>query len=256
VADAILDNPQLVTAESIGDLAARAASATATVVRLCRRVGFDGFYRFKISLAQELGAVRQFGHPSGDIDDAPSALHSAMRADAEEIANAATLIDAAAFERAVDAIVDAPEILFAGVGTSAPVAELGALRFLVLGLRATAIADVQAQDVAARLLPAGSACLLVSHTGASRETVDIARSARDARAATIALTSFPRSPLARACDIVIATGNARDPRTLELFTTRAVHVSVLGALHAAVALRRPDDGVFNAVSEVAGRHLQ
>ncbi|MGH8994727.1 MAG: MurR/RpiR family transcriptional regulator, partial [Acidimicrobiales bacterium] len=162
VADAILDSPQLVTSESIGDLAARAGSATATVIRMCRRVGFDGFYRLKISLAQELGAVRQFGHPVILGGDAPSVLQTAMLADAEEIANAVGLIDPDAFATAVDRLVSAREVLFAGVGTSAPVAQLGALRFLVLGLRATVLVDVQAQDLAARLLPPGSCCVLVS----------------------------------------------------------------------------------------------
>lgn len=256
VADAILDAPEAVTTESIGDLAVRASSATATVVRMCRRLGFDGFYRFKIALAQELGAVRQFGHPTDGGGDGPSVLQTAMLADAEELANAVALIDGDAFARSVEAVASAAEVLFAGVGTSGPVAQLAALRFLVLGVRATAVADVQAQDLAARLLPAGSVCVLVSHTGASRETVAIARSARDAGATTIAVTSFARSPLAKACDLVLATGNPRDPRTLELFTTRAVHVSLLGALHAAVAAQLTDVGVFSAVSEVAGRHLQ
>ena len=64
-----------------------------------------------------------------------------------------------------------------------------------------------------------------------------------ADATTIAVTSFARSPLAKACDVVLATGNRNDPRTLELFTTRVVHVSVLGALHAAVTARLPDRGV-------------
>src|SRR5439155_5222136 len=152
VADAILDQPQLVTSESVGDLALRAGSATATVVRLCRRVGFDGFYRFKIALAEELGVTRQFGHPPLGPGDSPSVLHAAMAADAREIADAIGLVDPAAFEQAAEAISRASEVLFAGVGTSGPVAQLGALRFLVLGVRAIAVQDVQAQDLAAPLL--------------------------------------------------------------------------------------------------------
>jgi DNA-binding MurR/RpiR family transcriptional regulator len=255
VADAVLENPQLVTTESVGDLAARAASATATVVRLCRRIGFDGFYRFKISLAQELGSVQQFGHPAVE-GGAPSALHTAMAADARDIANAIPLVDERAFTDTVDAIASASEVLFAGVGTSAPLAQLAALHFLVLGIRASAALDVHAQDLMARLLRSDAACVLISHTGSSRETIGIAKSARAAGARTVAITSFARSPLAKACDIVLATGDRTDPRTLELFTTRAVHVSLLGALHAAVAAQVPAERVFEAVSEVAGRHLQ
>src|SRR5947208_16668533 len=63
VADAVLSDARAVTSESVGDLAARAGSSTATVVRMCRRIGYDGFYRFKIALAEEMGFTSQFGHP-------------------------------------------------------------------------------------------------------------------------------------------------------------------------------------------------
>jgi DNA-binding MurR/RpiR family transcriptional regulator len=256
IASAVLDDPVLVTSESVGDLAARAGTSTATVVRLCRRIGFDGFYRFKIELAHEVGMNRQFGHPELGSSDPVSVLQSAMLADAQEIAAAFSLVQTDAFDAAVEAIASATDVLFAGVGTSGPVAQLGALRFLVLGIHATAIQDVQGQDLAARLLRPGSACVLISHTGASKETVAIAKSARAAGASTIAVTSFARSPLAKACDLVLSTGNRRDPRTLELFTSRAVHVSLLGALHAGVAARLPrQTRLLEAVSEVAGKHL-
>jgi DNA-binding MurR/RpiR family transcriptional regulator len=256
VADAVLAQPGLVTSESVSDLAARSASSTATVVRMCRRVGFDGFYRFKIALAHEVGMSRQFGHPELAGNDATTVLESVLLAEAREIAEAASLVRPSAFDEAVDAIVNATDVLFAGVGTSGPLAQLGALRFLVLGIHTIAVQDVQAQDLTARLLRPGSACVLISHTGSSKETVGIARSAHAAGATTIAITSFPGSPLARACDIVLSTGNRNDPRTLELFTSRAVHVSLLGALHAGVAARLPAEAdVFDSVSDVAGKHL-
>jgi DNA-binding MurR/RpiR family transcriptional regulator len=126
----------------------------------------------------------------------------------------------------------------------------------VLAIRAAVVQDVQAQDLAARLLRPGSACLLISHTGSSKETISIAKSARSAGAVTIAITSFVNSPLAKECDVVLSTGNRRDPRTLELFTTRTAHVSLLGALHAAVGARLPSElSVFDAAGEVAGKHL-
>src|SRR2546423_9887154 len=93
VADAVLARPELVTSESVSDLAARAASSTATVVRLCRRVGFDGFYRFKIALAHEVGMTRQFGHPEVDATDTASVLESSMLADARDLADAVNLVD-------------------------------------------------------------------------------------------------------------------------------------------------------------------
>src|SRR5438105_11845171 len=98
VADAVLARPELMTSESVSDLAARAGTSTATVVRLCRRVGFDGFYRFKISLAHELGMNRQFGHPETGSADPATFLQSAMLADAHEIVEAVSLVQPEAFD--------------------------------------------------------------------------------------------------------------------------------------------------------------
>jgi RpiR family transcriptional regulator, carbohydrate utilization regulator len=117
VADAVLTDPLLVTRESVSDLAARAGSSTATVVRLCRRIGFEGFYRFKIALAEEAGMTRQFGHPDvGESASSATVLSSSMLADARDVADAASLVDGAQFDAAVQAILGATDVLFAGVG--------------------------------------------------------------------------------------------------------------------------------------------
>jgi DNA-binding MurR/RpiR family transcriptional regulator len=257
VADAVLADPALVTSESVSDLAARAGSSTATVVRLSRRIGFDGFTRFKIALAEERGMTKQFGHPEiSSSDTTTTVLESSMLADARDLADAVTLIDQTQFDAATQAILNATDVLFAGLGTSAPLAQLGALWFLVAGIHTSAVQDVQALDLTARLLRPGSACVLISHTGSSKDTVAIAKSARAAEASTIAITSFARSPLAKECDIVMSTGNRSDPRTLELFTTRVVHVGLIAALHAAVVAQLPDEmDMSRAVADVAGRHL-
>jgi DNA-binding MurR/RpiR family transcriptional regulator len=257
VADAVLADPNLVMTESVSDLATRARSSTATVVRLCRRIGFDGFTRFKLALAEEAGMARQFGHPEFKLTDDPSKIvASTMLADARDLADAVGVIDRSQFAAATDAVLHATDVLFAGVGTSAPLAQLGAMWFMVAGIHAHAVQDVQMMDIAARLLRPGSVCVLISHTGSSKEMVAVARSAREAEARTIAVTSFRRSPLASACDVVLATGNRKDPRTLELFNTRVVHVGLLGALLAAVVARLPREmGVSGPVADVAGRHL-
>lgn len=257
VAETVLADPPLVTRESVSDLALRAGSSTATIVRLCRRIGFEGFYRFKIALAEEAGMSRQFGHPDATPSDTSSSvLRSSLLADAQDVADAVSLVDSAAFEQATEVILQATDVLFAGVGSSAPLAQLGSMWFLVSGIHSTAVQDIQALDLTARLLRPGSACVLISHTGASKETVSVAKSATAAGARTIAVTSFGRSPLAKASDIVLATGNRSDARTLELFTTRVVHVALLGALHAAVSARLPKQmSVAKAVADVAGKHL-
>ncbi|HYG58664.1 MAG TPA: MurR/RpiR family transcriptional regulator, partial [Symbiobacteriaceae bacterium] len=55
-------HPHDVIQLSITDLADRSGTSEATVVRLCRRLGFRGFQEFKIGLAQSLVGPLQTIH--------------------------------------------------------------------------------------------------------------------------------------------------------------------------------------------------
>ncbi len=251
VADALLRDTTAATYESVGDLAARAGSSPATVIRLSRRLGFKGFTSLKLALAEESGRSQQFGH--GTTGGAPGTLARTLRTDAGAIADAAAIVDPVAFDRAVAALVRTRDVAFGGVGTSAALAELVALRFMALGIRVVAFKDVLMQHMAAAALQPGTAAVLISHTGASRDTVAFAQAARSAGATTIAITSFAGSPLAETCDISLVSGNRQDPSTLELFANRVVHLSVLGALHTGVAaeLGTVDAAARRAAASVA-----
>lgn len=74
-------------------------------------------------------------------------------------------VDVREFERAVSVLRWARRVLFVGVGTSAPLAQDAAYRFLTIGVHAEAPPDVHTQHVAARLLGSEDACFAVSHAG-------------------------------------------------------------------------------------------
>ena len=70
-------------------------------------------------------------------------------------------------------------------------------------------------------------------------TVEVAERAGAAGVPVVAITSFATSPLAERASVLLATGDGTNPQTLELFADRVVHMSLLGALHTAVAARVP-----------------
>ena len=54
VAAVILENPKDIINVTIEELASKAYTSTATIVRLCKKLGFNGFSEFKIKLATEI----------------------------------------------------------------------------------------------------------------------------------------------------------------------------------------------------------
>ena len=255
VAETLLAEPEATRFESVGELGARAGASPATVVRLCQRLGFDGFLGLKLALAEEAGAARQFGHPDEDAGaSSSSVLERAVPADARALAGALSAIDRARFDEATAALLSAEEVLLGGVGTSAALADLAAIRFMALGIRAIAFSDVLGQHMATGLLSEKSVALLLSHTGSSKDTVEFARTASSSGATTIGVTSFARSPLAAVVDVALVTGDSRNPESLALFANRVVHASVLGALHAAVAAALPPTRLDHRSGAVLAKH--
>jgi RpiR family carbohydrate utilization transcriptional regulator len=254
VAEVLLADAGGAIHESVGQLAGRAGVSPATVVRLSRRLGYEGFAALKIAIAQESGRTNQFGHPAPGIASSAVPFVQVMAADAQSIRGAAQSIDAAAFARSRTAIANADEVLFAGVGGSAALAALAAFRFAALGVRASVSADALSQHLRAATLGAGDACVAISHTGESRDTIEAVTTAGQTGAATIGVTSFAGSPLTQAVDVALVCADAGDTAARELFANPIALVSVLGALHAGVALLRPASTSPGAAARLIASH--
>jgi RpiR family transcriptional regulator, carbohydrate utilization regulator len=208
----------------------------------------------KIAFAQEAGSVNQFGHPASAVQ-ASSALHlQVMAGDAQSIRGAAASVDIAAFTRAQRAIADAREVLFAGVGGSDALAALAAFRFSALGVRAYAAADALTQHLRAGTLGADGVCVAISHTGESRDTIETVTTAGQMGATTIGITSFAGSPLTQAAEVVLVCADDQDSAARELFANPVALLSVLGALHAGVALLLPASASRAAAARLIASH--
>jgi DNA-binding MurR/RpiR family transcriptional regulator len=244
---------------STGDVAERAQVAGSTVVRACQKMGFKGFQHLKMALAQEMGAgsssplLEEGGGEEGSVHDV---LRRVLLSGSRALKDSIFTVGAGQFEAAVDTIGEARRVLFVGVGTSAPLAQDAAYRFLTIGVRSEAPPDVHTQHVAARLLGPGDVCFAVSHTGATRETVANVKTAKGAGATTVAVTSFSRSPITEHTDIVLVAGGPEESFRLEAMASRIAHLMVLDALFVAVAQRTPEraNAALDAYADVLSEH--
>lgn len=238
VARFVLEEPAAVIHFSVTELAAAANTSATTVMRFCQRVGFKGYQDFKIALAQEaIPPMRQLQADVSEDDSAPDILRKVVAAAGEAVGGAATTIDDETFARVVDLLDEAERILVVGVGSSSPIVQDIAYRFLTIGLRAEAPLDVHVQHVTASLLGPRDLCLAISHTGSTRETVATVRSAAATGADVVAITSFFRSPLTEIAAVSLVTGSQETSYRLEAMASRLAHLAVLDALFVALAIR-------------------
>ena len=237
VARLILDAPEDVMRKSVTDVALAAAVSPSTVVRACQRLGYTGFQQLKLALAGDtLPVTTRLQEDVVDTDSPADVLTKVLTGGEEALRAAVGTLDRGAFADAVAWISSAGRVLVCGVGTSSPLAHDVAYRLLTVGIDAEFPPDAHVQHVRAALLSSDDVCVVVSHTGATTETLAVASAAKSAGARCVAVTSFIRSPLTEIVDRALVASSRELSYRVEAMASRIAHLCVLDALVVAVAM--------------------
>jgi DNA-binding MurR/RpiR family transcriptional regulator len=242
VARVIIDEAATASRLTISDLAERAKSSETTVIRFCRAMGFGGYSELRLTLAAEAGrAVDGGGEPiGGDIsetDDLAQVVKKIAFADARAVEETAVQIDIAVLEQVVDLVVAARRVDIYGVGASAFVAGDFQQKLHRIGRVAYAWSDIHVALTSAALLDDRDVAFGISHTGTTTDTIEAFTEAGRRGARTVALTNFPKSPIARAADHVLTTAARETTFRSGAMASRLAQLTVVDCVFVGVAQR-------------------
>src|SRR5690349_10547904 len=243
IAETILNDPETAANASIVDLAERSGTSTATVTRFSRTLGFAGYANLRVAIATETGRAEQARWEtdiSGDIapdDSLERALGVIATADTRAIQATAAGLDVAAVGRVADAIAAAGRVELFGLGSSGTAAREMAFRLERIRIPVWSRPDTHTALTNAALVQPGDVAIGLSHSGRTREVIEVLSEASDHGALTVAVTSFGRSPVAEIADVVLTT--AVHETTFRLAALPALHsqLLVLDLFYVAVAQR-------------------
>lgn len=249
VAAWVVEHPGDAIQLSVTEVADRAGASEATVVRLCKKAGFQGFQDLKVRLLRDLVPPIRAIHEEVGIDDGVGAVvqkvFSSTVAALEETGRA---LDQAALQRAADLLDGADQVVMFGVGTSGFVARDAADRLLRLGLRVLAVTEGHHQAVRATLLGPRDAVIAISHSGATRDVIEAVEIARRRDARVIVVSHQLRSPLASLSDVVLTSAAQETAFRTEAMAARLAMLAILDTLFVLVSLRRYDATLENIAS--------
>jgi DNA-binding MurR/RpiR family transcriptional regulator len=257
VAEVFMSMPADVVSLSVTEVADRANVSDATVVRFCQSLGFSGFAEFKIQLASEITEPFEFIHADIQESDGPiEILDKVLQSDMQTLYDTLSVLDRKSFTKAVHSIATSSELSFFGVGTSAPIAIDASYRFEQLGIPSRAMTDSIQMAVAALHVKKGVTVIGISHSGATRATLDALELAGQAGATTICITSFQRSPMVSASEIALVVAAREISYRFEALASRLAHLAVLDALNIAVAHLEIDASLHHLKrsAEIIARH--
>ena len=237
----VLADPRAFTNLPVSELADRSHVSKPTVIRFCRRMGYDGLTDIKRKLAGTVSEGVPFIHRSVDADDKTGdvlvkVIDNTVAAFLKYRNDASN----AAIEKAALALVDTCKngrrVEFFGVGNSGIVAQDAQHKFFRLGLNTIAYSDGHMQVMSASILRPGDCVVVISNSGRTRDLMDACDIARKNGATTITITASG-SPLAAAGHIHLAADHPEGYDRYSPMVSRLLHLMIIDILATCVALR-------------------
>ncbi|WP_179956854.1 MurR/RpiR family transcriptional regulator [Amycolatopsis anabasis] len=261
VAKVVLDDPASVARRSITEVALAANTSETTVTRFCKAVGVGGYPQLRIALAadtarSEARSSRNLGGEIGHDDDLAAVIGKVSFADARAVEETADQLDVATLQKVIDLVASAGRVDVYGVGASAFVAADLQQKLHRIGRVSFAWSDTHIMLTSAAVLGSADIAFGISHTGATTDTVEALRVAREHGATTVALTNFPRSPITEVADYVLTTAARETTFRSGATASRIAQLTVIDCLFIGVAQRHMDTAVnaLDATRDAVGSH--
>ncbi|MDF0478733.1 MurR/RpiR family transcriptional regulator [Vagococcus sp. PNs007] len=235
VADYILNFPDQIIHQSIGDLSRQLGMAESTVFRFCQRLGYKGYKEFKIDLASVVQSERAKEHViyEGITEkDSPREIAQKVFASNQQaLQDTIDLLDDKQMTAAVNILTQSEKVIFFGSGGSNVIALDAFHKFLRSPLNVGCNTDNHIQLMESARMGEQDCAVIISHSGQSQDSLQIAGLAKKNGAKLIVITSFLLSPLAELSDCCLLSTSKEIDYRPEALATRLTQLSLIDALY-------------------------
>lgn len=217
VADFILQHSSEVLFMSITDLADACKVGETTVFRFCRSMNLQGYQEFKIYLSLSLKNKdktegQEFVNDNIGTDDSFEIMVQKMLNSSIDILRATSaLLQEEKVTMLVEKMIAAERIFFFGVGNSQIMAMMLANKFLRISSKFFCYSDSHMQTMVASTLTEKDVAIVISYSGSTKDSILLAKHARNSGAYVACITRFAKSPLTNLTDVVILCGANEGP---------------------------------------------
>jgi DNA-binding MurR/RpiR family transcriptional regulator len=237
VADFVLSHPHDVVGYSITRLASLSCVSNTTVSRLCQRLGIDGYRQFRIALAKEWGSPENLLYVQAQPDDTLASISQKIfAANIQALGDTQKTLDLDILKQIVDSIWQARRVDIYAIGGAGIAARELQFKCIQLGIHANAFMDTQMQVMSAASLTPQDIGIGISHTGMQHQVAEALRLAHKGGATTVALTSYPGTPVAEAARTVLYTTSLAAAIAYDSPTVRTAQLAVVDVIYEALLL--------------------
>lgn len=230
-AEYLTENLPRIGALNLSTIAAETNSSSATVIRLCKRMGYSGFLDFRNS-------VRMAAYKPENEDAALSGeqlamwelMRSVIDKNNETMMNTLALVTDQ-YVPAAQALLKANMITLIGNGDAVIPCQLIGMKLMKIGKPCVVVNDQDMQMFSSAATKEGDVVLAVSHTGRSKSVVEAMRIAREHGAITIGVTASGKAPLLKHCVYALMTGTVDNTTAGDIISRRIAEQTILETLY-------------------------
>ncbi len=232
----LVEYPVKVSRMTLVEFAKVTASSQASIIRLCKRIGMNGFAEMKATLAVQLAEEGRIGIDFDYEKATGFSIDIVHTVDLVLQGSIRILHDMLAqetnnYDRAVEALLKAKRIHFLAIGDAMIPCRFAYHKFLKLGFDCMAESDPDLMITGACNLKNGDVALAISHSGRSWPVIDALKLAHQNKATTVCITSKEDSPMTEYSDVTLLTGTSDTSISLDIVARRIAEQAILEALY-------------------------
>lgn len=243
----ILHDPKVMVGLTIHECAKASYTSPSSVVRLCRKLGFDGYKEFHQSLVYELALLdldlKEKGKEITFQDSLHDIIEKVTSKNILSLDNTAKLMDDNTVKACVDLMLQSRSICLFGMGASLLVAKDAYLKFLRINKPCIINDDWHAQLLQARNMISEDLAIAISYSGMTKEVIECIKAAKEKGAKVIAISRFEDNPLSKLADYNLSISATEFIFRSGAMSSRIAQLNIIDILYAAYVNQHFDDSL-------------
>lgn len=210
----ILKNSKETSSMTIYQLADQTFASPSSIIRMCKKNGFEGYKDFIKALIYEM-AVREHSQSEEKkeitkADRIEDIVDKVTYKNIISLEDTKSIIDYDVINSCIQLLRTCKNVCLFGMGSSLLVAKDAQLKFMRLDKRCTVNDDWHVQLLTARYMSTDDLGIIISYSGQTIEMIECVKAMKENGVKTISITRYGASPIVELCDynIFVAANEA------------------------------------------------
>ncbi|SFH54710.1 MurR/RpiR family transcriptional regulator [Pisciglobus halotolerans] len=220
IGEFILHHPEKTIKMTTAQLGEAAQSNSPAVIRLCSRIGVNGFTKLKVDLSAEIVSEEKIEYADIQSEETMEDIKGKLLGNAfKSMEETLSLINEQILENVTEVLSKASIIYIYGIGASHLVAENIAQKWSRIGKTCICPTDAHGLITMMASTPKASVFFSVSNSGETKEIIELVSVAKKHHIKTVGLTKFGNNTLTNQVDFVLQTMKPHESRNRSAATS-------------------------------------